>query len=64
MIKIFFALLIGMGLLGACGKSSSPEGRMSMKIDVISNRIDSLTKQNSAILDSLGVIKKELASRP
>ena len=47
--------------LSACDRNSSPEGRMSMKIESLQkNLIDSLQKQNRAILDSLSKIRKEL----
>lgn len=48
-------------LLSACGRDSSPEGRMTMKLeDLQKEMIDSLFKQNRAILDSLGQIRREL----
>ena len=47
--------------ISACDRTSSPEGRMSLKIESLQkNMIDSLQKQNKAILDSLGQIRKEL----
>ena len=48
--------------LAACGKSSSPEGRMSMKIEELNLQIDSLKQQNSLILDSLSSISKQLGN--
>ena len=54
---IFFCMLT----ISACDRSSSPEGRMSIKIESLQkNMIDSLQKQNRAILDSLSQIRKEL----
>ncbi len=45
----------------ACNESSSPEGRMSIRIERLQKEmIDSLRQQNRAILDSLGNIRKEL----
>ena len=56
-IFILFCVLT----LSACDRNSSPEGRMSMKIESLQkNLIDSLQKQNRAILDSLSKIRKEL----
>jgi len=56
---IFF--LFFMFTISACDRSSSPEGRMTMKIESLQkNMIDSLQKQNRAILDSLSKIRKEL----
>jgi len=54
-------ILFCMLTISACDRSSSPEGRMSMKIESLQkNMIDSLQKQNRAILDSLSKIRKEL----
>jgi hypothetical protein len=48
-------------LLIACGENSSPEGRMRMKLeDLHKEMIDSLKKQNTAILDSVSKIRKDL----
>lgn len=45
----------------ACDRSSSPEGRMSIKIDSLQKEmIESLQQQNRAILDSLGKIREDL----
>ena len=47
--------------ISACDRNSSPEGRMSMKIESLQkNMIDSLQNQNRAILDSLSQIRKQL----
>ena len=46
--------------LGACGKESSPEGRMQIRIDKLEQKIDSLTRQNKSILDSVRVINQKL----
>jgi hypothetical protein len=47
--------------ISACDRSSSPEGRMSIKIENLQKEmIDSLKHQNRAILDSLGKIREEL----
>jgi len=54
-------ILFCMFTISACDRNSSPEGRMSMKIESLQkNMIDSLQKQNRAILDSLSQIRKEL----
>ena len=48
-------------MLTACGRESSPEGRMSMKLeDLHREMVDSLKQQNRAILDSLSKIREEL----
>ncbi|MDB5192101.1 MAG: hypothetical protein JWQ96_1664 [Segetibacter sp.] len=54
-------IIIGSTLLAACGRDSSPEGRMAMKLeDLQKNMMDSLRKQNAAMLDSFGKIRQEL----
>ena len=54
-------ILLYMITISACDRTSSPEGRMSLKIESLQkNMIDSLQKQNKAILDSLSKIRKEL----
>lgn len=46
--------------LAACGRESSPEGRMSIKADELHKQIDSLKQQNAAILDSLSSLSKQV----
>ena len=47
--------------LTACGRDSSPEGRMSMQLETLQQQMtDSLRKQNHDMLDSLGKIRQEL----
>ena len=47
--------------VNACDRTSSPEGRMSIKIENLQREmIDSLKMQNQAILDSLGKIREEI----
>ena len=54
-------ILICSTTISACDRTSSPEGRMSLKIESLQkNMIDSLQKQNRAILDSLSKIRQEL----
>lgn len=57
MKPLIFIVLIS---LAACGKESSPEGRMSMKVDEIHKQIDSLKQQNAILIDSLSSISKRL----
>ena len=47
-------------LLAACGKSSSPEGRLTLKLEAIQLQLDSLKKENAVILDSLGKLSEEI----
>jgi hypothetical protein len=44
----------------SCGSNSSPEGRMTNKMEAIRSEFDSLKKQNAMILDSLGKISEHL----
>jgi len=47
--------------LTACGRTSSPEGRMSIKLEQLQKEMrDSLKKQNEAILDTLSRIRQDL----
>ncbi len=58
-----FSFVSGIVLLGfiSCGTNSSPEGRMTEKIETLQKEmLDSLQHQNRAILDSLGKIREEL----
>jgi len=53
-------LLIFTLALTACGKNSSPEGRMTLKIEDIKKELDSLKRQNAVILDSMGKMSDEI----
>jgi hypothetical protein len=54
-------LFICIVALSACGRDSSPEGRMSIQYENLQRElIDSLKQQNEAILDSLSKIREEL----
>ena len=45
----------------SCDQSSSPEGRMTLKLEELQqSMMDSLKQQNAAILDSLSAIRNEL----
>jgi hypothetical protein len=55
----FIALVLILALT-SCGQNSSPEGRLSIKIDAMHQEIDGLKKQNSMILDSLNTINQRL----
>lgn len=56
-VLVFVTIL----LFNSCDRSSSPEGRMSMKLEELHKEMaDSLQQQNRAILDSLGKIREEL----
>ena len=46
--------------LVACGKESSPEGRMQIKMEKLEQKIDILAVQNKSILDSVRVINQKL----
>lgn len=59
--RLFSCIVIVFFTLAGCDRSSSPEGRMSMKIEALQQQlIDSLNKQNQAILDSLSRIRLEI----
>ena len=44
----------------SCGKNSSPEGRVTGKLEEIRQEVSSLRQQNQAILDSISAIRAEL----
>jgi hypothetical protein len=45
----------------SCDRDSSPEGRMSIKVESLQKEMmDKMEQQNKAILDSLGKIRQEL----
>lgn len=61
LIKKSLPIFIVIGLLSSCGRDSSPEGRMTLKLEEIQKgMVDSMMQQNRAILDSLGKIRQEL----
>ena len=56
-IIVFFIPIV----LISCDRSSSPEGRMYMKLeDLQKQMLDSLQHQNNIMLDSLSAIRQEL----
>ena len=58
-MKLLSVLLVII-LLTACGPESSPEGRMTIKMEDIREEFDTLKQQNERILDSLGRINERL----
>lgn len=47
--------------LVACGRGSSPEGRVTMKMEALQkDLVDSLQKQNRAILDSIAALRSDI----
>lgn len=54
-------IFIASVMFSACGRNSSPEGRMTMKIDNLQKAlIDSLQQQHKAILDSMAAMRKDI----
>jgi hypothetical protein len=58
-MKLLFTFFLGI-LLSSCGSNSSPEGRMTNKINEVQKELDSLKKQQSMMLDILGKIREQL----
>jgi len=58
-MKLLSVLLLII-LLTACGPESSPEGRMTIKMEDMRKEFDTLKRQNERILDSLGKINERL----
>jgi len=56
-MKLLFALSLVV-LLTACDSNSSPEGRMTNKMEEVRREFDTLKLQNERILDSLGEINE------
>lgn len=59
----FYGLILFLGTitLNSCGKTSSPEGRMAVKVETLQkDMLDKMETQHQAILDSLGIIRQEL----
>jgi hypothetical protein len=55
------AAVIVILMMTACGPESSPEGRMTTKIESLQKEmIDRQEKQNAAILDSLAALRKDI----
>jgi hypothetical protein len=59
-MKVVVLLLTLSVALTACGPESSPEGRMTIKLNELKQEIDSLKTQNSQIKDSLGKVSEEI----
>ena len=58
-MKLLIILMLTL-LLAACGPESSPEGRMTIKMEDIRKEFDTLKQQNERLLDSLGRINERL----
>jgi len=58
-MKLLFALSLVV-LLTACDSNSSPEGRMTNKMEEVRREFDTLKLQNERILDSLGKTNERL----
>ncbi len=58
-MKVLIALFLVV-LLTACDSNSSPEGRMTNKMEDIRHEFDTLKMQNERILDSLGKMSERL----
>jgi uncharacterized protein YlxW (UPF0749 family) len=56
------ALIIFCFTLAGCGSNSSPEGRITNKMEEIRKELDTLQKQNDALKDSVSKASKELDS--
>lgn len=58
-MKLLIALVLALFLI-ACGPGSSPEGRMTLKMEDIRKEFDTLKQQNEKLLDSVGKINERL----
>ncbi|MFD0751686.1 hypothetical protein ACFQZS_16160 [Mucilaginibacter calamicampi] len=62
-MKVVVLLLILSVALTACGPESSPEGRMTLKLNELKQQVDSLKTQNAEIKDSLAKINITLKAQ-
>lgn len=61
LVKKIISIFMAVAFFSSCGRDSSPEGRMSIKLEELQKTMtDSLMLHNRAILDSLGKIRAEL----
>jgi hypothetical protein len=58
-MKVVVLLMLSAALT-ACGPESSPEGRMTIKLNELKQEIDSLKTQNGDIKDSLQKVSEEI----
>lgn len=56
------AIIIFCGCLAGCGSNSSPEGRMTNKLEEIRKELDTLQQQNAVLQDSVSKASRELGS--
>lgn len=62
-IKSFMLLGVLVTVLASCGRSSSPEGRMGMKLeDLQQQMLDSMQQHHRALMDSIGQLRQELTT--
>jgi hypothetical protein len=56
-----FMIVILLTATAGCGRDSSPEGRMSIKVETLQkDMLQKMEQQNKAILDSLAKMREEL----
>jgi outer membrane murein-binding lipoprotein Lpp len=63
MIMKYFATLLLMAALSSCGPNSSPEKRMSSKIDSLQKQVDDLSSQQKELKDSIAALSRDLRNR-
>jgi len=50
--------------LSSCGPNSSPEKRMTTKIDSLQKQIDDLSVQQNQLKDSLAALSRDIRNKP
>jgi hypothetical protein len=56
-------LLMAISIIAtSCGPNSSPEKRMNAKTRVLSQKVDTLFKQQQILQDSILILKKEIGA--
>lgn len=53
-------LILLLATIASCGPESSPEGRLTTRLDAMQKDIDSLKAQNRIVLDSLRSYKEAM----
>ncbi len=59
----YLATLLLIAALSSCGPNSSPEKRMSTKIDSLQKQVDGLSAQQNELRDSIVSLSRDLRNR-
>ncbi|MES2371420.1 MAG: hypothetical protein V4557_02495 [Bacteroidota bacterium] len=62
-MKYITGLLL-IAALSSCGPNSSPEKRMTSKIDSLQKQVDDLSVQQNQLKDSLAALSRDIRNKP